>query len=130
MGLSGSYAHALQTEPCQALLTQSLTEAHAGQHEQASLHFRSTIDAAAQTAGLRRKRPCPQSACLVLILPLVQLQVCQSSFTATSGQASSLTQPSGSIARPPVPGRPSSQPDSGQSASGRRALPAVQKQSS
>ena len=63
------YAHALQAEPCQALLTQSMAEANAGQHEQASLHFHSAIHVAAQTAGLRRKQPCSSQPAMLSYYP-------------------------------------------------------------
>ncbi|KAL3144031.1 hypothetical protein ABBQ32_003835 [Trebouxia sp. C0010 RCD-2024] len=46
-----------------------MTEAYVGQHEQASLHFHSAIDAADQTGGLCRKRPCPSQPAMLSYYP-------------------------------------------------------------
>ena len=60
-GLQDTYAHAVQSEPCQLMLAESMAQAHAHQHEQASSVLHSVLNTAAQAAGLRRKQPCLSS---------------------------------------------------------------------
>lgn len=66
-GLQDPYAQALQSQPCQAMLADSVAQAQALHHEQASSHFHSAFSTAASTAGLRRRRPglnpAPALAC-------------------------------------------------------------------
>ena len=54
-----AYAQALQSQSCQDIPTATMAQADAHQHEQASTQLHLAIDTAAQTAGLRRRRPCP-----------------------------------------------------------------------
>ena len=55
--LRDSYAQALQSQTCQAMLAASMSQARAHQHEQASTQLHSALDTAAYTAGLHRRRP-------------------------------------------------------------------------
>ena len=62
--LQDSYAQALQSTSCQAMLADSKAQAQACHHERASSQLHTALDTAAQTAGFhrRRLRPCPAPA--------------------------------------------------------------------